>query len=282
MRASSAAACLLSAGLASLLLPAGAVYAAPQPECVAPSAETAGGGPRAPQRILTLNDGTSLCAEVVEDDDTEDYVLIKNQAGVMTRIPRSQLRRIQPVPSAGTALPPAAATPPRTVIPDAGALQLTLTSNNPSILIRRVTAVHRSFSFWNFGITTTTESEPYCLSRCQRQVSAEERNSRFLITGDGVAGAEFRLPPQVPAAAVNIQAGSTAARVGGFILLGAGGAMIITGLSLLISNSQSDELRFGLGIPLSLAGAAALGGGIAIAVKYRTKVQVVAAPFVPR
>lgn len=50
------------------------------------------------ERILVMQNGAVLRAELVEDDDLESYILIKNLSGGTTRIPRAQLRSMQPAP----------------------------------------------------------------------------------------------------------------------------------------------------------------------------------------
>lgn len=62
--------------------------------------------------------------------------------------------------------------------------------------------------------------------------------------------------------------------MGGFILMGAGGLLAIGGASLALYSNQDSGLRFGLGIPLLVSGLAALGGSIAIVVRYRTRVLI--------
>lgn len=155
-----------------------------------------------------------------------------------------------------------------------GALQLTLTSDHPEVVVRRILETHKTFDFFQMRTQTTVVSEPFCLGQCQRWLNAEERRSQFVITGSGIAGANFTLPSEVPAVAVKVHAGSSAKRVGGFILMAAGGLLTLGGMSLALFSQQESGVRYGLGIPMAALGLGALGGSIAIVLRNRTVVQI--------
>lgn len=120
-----------------------------------------------------------------------------------------------------------------------------------------------------------------CRAPCDQPVDGR---ASYSIRGNGiVASAPFSLPSGQ--ARVNVQAGHTGPRIGGWLLASLGGATFLSGATLLgmgalfksfssssLSSSGNSYMAAG-GITMAI-GAGALAGGIVLLIKSRTQVQI--------
>jgi len=153
-------------------------------------------------------------------------------------------------------------------------------SDEPVRLVRRgatrVVAIGQYFGAF-------AQHHDVCNSPCGKPIDTTIGHG-FFVTGDGVPNSPmFQLKNLGNEVTVDVKAGNRGQRIGGAVMIAVGSVGVVVGAlmlpigALVIEGSLGDQLVIGGGASLGI-GAGLIGGGIALVVTGRTKVEVFNGP----